>query len=158
MNKLWAVVALAMATNYSLAAADKKPAEPKPFEGKPAVALQVFDASGKVAKPIKGTKLNIAKKQDRLCWHSINVPVQGNVMIAEAIYAPAKAKAAASGSQVIPSPDGTSNTIITNLTNVNKEYVSRCWNFDNTDPVGKYKIDIQINDQVFKGLEFEIVK
>ncbi|MEG9488564.1 hypothetical protein [Mannheimia indoligenes] len=156
MNKLFTVLTLAMVSHYSFAAVEKPVT--KPLDGKPAVAIQIFDVSGKVAKPIQGNKLNIAKKQNRLCWNSINVPVEGKVMIAEAIYAPAKSKAISEGSQVQASPDGTSNTIITNLNNVTEKYVSRCWDFDKTDPIGKYKMDVQINDQVFKGLEFEIVK
>ncbi|MEG9531695.1 hypothetical protein [Mannheimia indoligenes] len=159
MNKLWAIVALAMATNYSFAAAGKKPAEPKPFEGKPTVVLQVFDISTKVARPIQGTTMSISKKQNQLCWHSINVPTQNKVMIAEAFYAPAKMKLSSPGSRVDSSEDGKNHTIITetNLVNHNQP-LSRCWGFDKTDPIGKYKMDVQINDQVFKGLEFEIVK
>lgn len=158
MNKLWTALALAMVSHYSFAAAEKPISKPLPFDGKPAIVVQVFDINGKVARPIKGNKLNIEKKQNRLCWNSVNVPVQGKVMIAEAIYAPGPAKASSEGSQVQPSPDGTSNTIITNINNATENYVSRCWTFDKSDPIGKYRLDVQINDQVFKGLEFEIVK
>lgn len=159
MNKLWAMVALAMATNYSLAAAEKKLAEPKPFENKPAVILKVFDMSTKVARPIQGTTLSISKKQNQLCWYSINVPVQNKVMIAEAFYAPAKMKFVSSRSQVDSSEDGKNHTIITETSLVNhNQPLSRCWRFYKTDPIGKYKMEVQINDLIFKGLEFEIVK
>lgn len=158
MNKLWAGLALAITTQYSLAAAEKTVPQPLPMEGKPAIVVQIFDTSAKVSRPIAGNKIDRSKKHNRLCWSSVNVPVQGKVMIAEAIYAPGPAKASSAGSQVQPSSDGTSNTIITNVNNITENYISRCWLFDHTDPIGKYRMDVQINDQVFKGLEFEIVK
>lgn len=63
MNKLYAALILALTTNYSLAAAEKKINEPKPFDGKPAIVLQVYDVSGKVEKQIKGTTLSIEKNK-----------------------------------------------------------------------------------------------
>lgn len=158
MKKLWLVLSLIMTTHYSFAAAEKKVATAKPIEGKPAVVLQVFDLNGKVARPIKGNILNISKKQSRLCWYSVNIPTQGKVMIAEAFYAPSRTKFISEGSRYNPSPDGTSNTIVTNLTNATPSNIQRCWDFNNSDPAGIYRIDIQINDYVFTDLTFEVKK
>ncbi|AHG77463.1 hypothetical protein CT138_06480 [Mannheimia varigena] len=158
MNKLLTIFALVVTSQYSFAAAEKTITPKTPVEGKPAVVLQVLDVSGKAAKPIKGNKLSISKKQTQLCWYSINVPTQNKVMIAEAFYAPAEMKLASPGSRVDSSEDGKNHTIITEVNLVNNQPLSRCWGFDKTDPVGKYKMEVQINNQIFKGLEFEIVK
>lgn len=158
MNKLLTTLALIVTAQYSFAAAEKVITPKVPFEGKPTVVLQVLDLNGKVARPIKGNKLSISKKQTQLCWHSINVPTQNKVMIAEAFYAPAKMKLVSPGSRVDSSKDGKNHTVITEANLVNNQSLSRCWGFDKNDPIGKYKMEIQINDQVFKGLEFEIVK
>ncbi|MEG9499005.1 hypothetical protein [Mannheimia indoligenes] len=159
MNKLWAIIALAMATNYSLAAANKKPAEPKPFEGKPAVALQVFDISTKVARPIQGTTMSISKKQNQLCWSSINMPLQNQkVKIVEVFYAPGIIKLDSPGSRINSAEDKKSHIIETEINNMSQQNINRCWAVDHRDPIGKYRLDIQINDYSFKGLEFEIAK
>ncbi|WP_209025912.1 hypothetical protein [Mannheimia haemolytica] len=158
MNKLWTVLALTITSHYSFAAAEKIVTKDLPAEGKPAVVLQVFDESEKIAKPIKGNKLFISKKQTRLCWHSINLPVQNKVTIAEAFYAPAAMKLASPGSKINSSADKKNHTIITEINLANNQVLNRCWGFDKTDPVGKYKMEIQINNHIFKGLEFEIVK
>ncbi|MDD0824692.1 hypothetical protein PTQ27_09495 [Mannheimia sp. AT1] len=158
MNKLYVALILALTANYSLAAAEKKANEPKPFDGKPTVGLHVFDTSTKVAKPISGNTLSISKKQNRLCWSSINVPLQNKVTIAEAFYAPDVLKIISEGSKVDSSADKKQHTIVSEITNVNTENLNRCWDFDKTDPIGKYQMEIQINDIIFKGLEFEIVK
>ncbi|STY62873.1 hypothetical protein M3704_06460 [Mannheimia haemolytica] len=158
MKKLSTLLALVMAAGYAAAAADKPVVKPIPFEGKPAVSLQVFDMSGKVARPIQGNTLSISKKQNRLCWVSVNIPLQGKVNIVEAFYAPAALTLVSPGSQFDSSADNKNHTIVTLVESNNNQSVSRCWSFDQTDPIGKYKLEVQIKDQVFKGLEFEITK
>lgn len=158
MNKLYAALILALTTNYSLAAAEKKINEPKPFDGKPAIVLQVYDVSGKVEKQIKGTTLSIEKKQNKLCWVSINVPIKPQTLLAEAFYAPDKFKLIAPGTKIDSSADQKNHTVVSQITNMNNQNFSRCWSFDKNDPIGKYQMEIQINDHIFKGLDFEIVK
>ncbi|QIM66784.1 hypothetical protein A4G16_05075 [Mannheimia granulomatis] len=158
MNKLWIALTLSLAANYSTAAAEKKVTEPKPFEGKPSVVLQVFDISSQIARPITGNTLSISKKQSRLCWSSVNLPVQNKAMVVEAFYAPNTLTLVSPGSKIDSSPDKKNHTIVTEINNMGNQNVNRCWGFDKTDPIGKYKMEIQINDYIFKGLEFEIVK
>lgn len=67
-------------------------------------------------------------------------------------------KLASPGSKIDSSADKKNHTIITEINLANNQVLNRCWGFDKTDPVGKYKMEIQINDHIFKGLEFEIVK
>lgn len=156
MKKWWTAAAVLVWANTSFAAAEKK-SEPA-FDGKPAIAMQILDISGKVARPIKGTTLSISKKQNRLCWSSVNVPTVGKVMVAEAFYAPSEFKIFSEGSEVRTSPDKKSHTVVTHMNQVGNQNITRCWNFDESDPKGKYQMEIQINNQVFKGLSFEIVK
>lgn len=158
MNKLYAALIFTLATPYSFAAAEKKIDEIKPMDGKPAVVLQVFDISGEADKPITGTTLSIEKKQNKLCWTSLNVPIQPKTLLAEAFYAPDKFKIVSQGSKVDSSADEKNHTIVSEVTNINSPNLSRCWVFNESDPIGKYKMEIQINDYIFKELAFELVK
>lgn len=63
MNKLWTVLALTITSHYSFAAAEKIVTKDLPAEGKPAVVLQVFDESEKIAKPIKEISSLLAKNK-----------------------------------------------------------------------------------------------
>lgn len=159
MNKLWTIVTLALATNSSFAAAEKAANKPQQAEKKPAIVLQIFDTSTKISRPIKGNKLSISKKQNQLCWNAVNLTLPTNeVTIAEAFYAPAPMNLLANGSTLESSADKKSHTVITKSKVQLNQVVGRCWGFDSTDPIGKYKLDVQINNIIFKDLAFEIVK
>lgn len=153
------LISLIVASSQSFAAMEKTEVKPLPFGGKPAVALQVFEVKNNVFKPIQGTKLSIRKKQNQLCWQSVNVPLQSNNMVAEAFYAPNEFKLNSPNSQITSSNDKKNHTIVTEIkTSEVSQYIRRCWSFDRKDPTGKYQMEVQINDHIFKGLEFEIVK
>lgn len=159
MNKLWSALALIISTQYSFAAADKPTEAVLQPKDKPMVSLQVLDISKKNPQPIAGNTLSISKKQNQLCWRSYNMLIPNKVMIAEAFYAPDAIKFTSPNSTIEASKDKKEYLIVTEMTNMNTgKYVGRCWTFNKTDPIGKYKMEIQINDQVFKGLEFELVK
>lgn len=156
MKKLL-VLAISMISATTMAAEGKKNEEPKAFDGKPAIALRVIDFSGKAPRVIKGNKLSISKKQ-QLCWSSINVPVSGKVRVAEAFYAPAATNFSSPGMTINASADKKEFLIVGDVAATNNEYVTRCWKFDSKDPVGAYRMEVQIGDVVFKNLAFEITK
>lgn len=141
----------------SVFAAPKADVKPQKQAKQPTVVLNVVDVSGKAPKLIKGTKISRSQKQ-QLCWHSTNVPLTGRVRVAEAFYAPAPTNFASQGMSVRASEDKKEFLIVGDIIPDNKEHLSRCWRFDNKDPIGKYKLDVQIGDIVFKGLSFEITK
>ncbi len=126
-------------------------------DGKPAITLRIVDAKGQVPIFITGNQLSLSQEH-KLCWATVNMRFDTKVHVVEEFHTPEKMSFAAPDTQVATSPDGKNHLLTTLLDSTNGEYVSRCWAFDNNDPIGKYKVDIQVNDYFFKGLEFEVIK
>lgn len=126
-------------------------------DGKPAITLRIVDAKGPVPIFITGNRLSLSQNH-KLCWATVNMGFDAKVHVVEEFHTPEKMSFAAPNTQVATSPDGKSHLLTTMLDSVNGEYVSRCWAFDKNDPIGEYKVDIQVNDYFFKDLEFEVIK
>ncbi|AWI51629.1 hypothetical protein AM202_02850 [Actinobacillus minor 202] len=141
----------------AIASANEKQEIKLPFNGKPSVVLRVVDFSTKSPRVIDGKSVSISKKQ-QLCWSSVNVPVSSKVRIAEAFYTPAETDFSSPGMVINASDNKKEFLILGEVASVNNEYISRCWKFDTTDPIGTYHMEIQIGDFVFKNLSFNVIK
>ena len=119
-----------------------------PINGQPAVVLNVYDVSSKTPSLVN----------QQLCWSSLNVPLTGRVRIAEAFYAPAPTNFASEGMSVTASEDKKEFLIVGDVIAKDKENITRCWKFGKSDPIGKYGMEVQIGNYVFRNLAFEIVK
>ena len=128
-----------------------------PINGQPAVVLNVYDVSSKSPSLVKGTQISRSQNQ-QLCWSSLNVPLTGRVRIAEAFYAPAPTNFASEGMSVTASEDKKEFLIVGDVIAKDKENITRCWKFGKSDPIGKYGMEVQIGNYVFRNLAFEVVK
>ena len=150
-----ATLALVSATAMAAPKTETKVADPT--NGQPAVVLNVYDFSSKSPRLVKGTQISRSQNQ-QLCWSSLNVPLTGRVRIAEAFYAPAPTNFASEGMSVTASEDKKEFLIIGDVIAKDKENITRCWKFGKSDPIGKYGMEVQIGNYVFKNLAFEVVK
>lgn len=129
-------------------------------ENAPRLKLAVYDISGKVPKDI-GQTYSLSKKNQILCWTAFNMPFSPTNQnhVTQIITAPNnKAKFISQGASITVSPDGKTSTIVSVEPSYNNEFVQLCWVMENTDPRGKYKMDIQVNDIKFGPASYEVVK
>lgn len=127
---------------------------------KPIMKIAVYDVSNKVAREL-GNKFSLKEsKNQRLCWVVFNMPFQpnSNTVIEEFTAPTNKAKFIAPQASVVVSKDGKTSTITRSMVAKNNEYIENCWRFDNSDPLGKYTLKVQVNNVTFGTSEFEIVK
>lgn len=150
-----ATLGLVSATAIAAPKTETKVADPT--NGQPTVVLNVYDFSSKSPRPVKGNKISHSKNQ-RLCWSSLNVPLTGRMRVAEAFYAPAPTNFASEGMSVTASEDKKSFLVVGDVIAKDKENITRCWKFDKSDPIGKYEMEVQIGNYVFKNISFEVVK
>lgn len=128
---------------------------------KPNAQIKIFDVSGKDNKLIEGTKLSRSKPR-QVCIAVNNVePLESNVF-AQFIVAPGKIAIHNKEESVkIETTDGGKEHLI--IVNLPKSFVVngsvlQCLRLEQTDPIGLYKVDVQFNGFVAKGLTFEVLK
>ncbi len=123
----------------------------------PMLNLAVYDTSTQVAKPL-GTQYSVSAKGIQLCWVAFNMPFSANNKVIEIFQSPDKATFSDTVGLVVSSEDKLWHKVSSSLSSQNNEFIQRCWAFDKNDPLGKYTLDIQINNVRFASQEFELVK
>lgn len=128
-------------------------------QSQPIAAIRVIDSSVKPEKLMEGNSLSRTKAR-KLCTIIENVNAQDNNQFAVYFQAPAPISFAGIQGK-IQSEDNQKNHLI--IFNVDKKDIKnnqfvQCWTFGKEDPIGEYKLDLQFNDIVFKGLSFNLLK
>lgn len=127
----------------------------------PSAQIKIFDVSGKDKKLIEGTQ--VSRSKPRQVCVSVNnvVPLENNVF-AQFIIAPHKFAIHNNEKfvKIETTSDGKEHLIVLNLpkSSVVNGNVLQCLQLEQTDPMGLYKVDVQFNDFVAKGLLFEVLK
>lgn len=140
----------------STLASEKVKAQAQP----PMMKVAVYDFSNKVTKDV-GDTYSRSNKNLRLCWAAFNMsfdPTNKNKVIQTFVAPNNKAKFSSSSGTTAVSADGKNSTVTSVLPSRNNEVIEECWKFDNTDPLGKYTLTVQVNDVRFAGYTFELVK
>lgn len=127
-------------------------------ETKPRLKLGVYDTSTQVAKDI-GLTYSVSNPKLMLCWTAGNMKFDAanRNQVVELVEAPSAAANFAKSGATVRRLDN-KISISSTMPAVNNEYVHHCWKFDNTDPLGKYKLSVQVNEIAFGAIEFELVK
>lgn len=127
-------------------------------ETKPHLKLGVYDTSTKVAKDI-GLTYSVSNKNLMLCWTVVNMKFDAanRNQVVEVFDAPTSSANFAKPGATVRKVDN-KISISSIIPSANNEYIQHCWKFDNTDPLGKYKMNVQVNETSFGPLEFELVK
>lgn len=158
MMKKALCLALGLITTYAVA--NTETSAPADVNNQPKMKVAVYDVSNKIARDV-GNKFSLKEsKNQRLCWAVFDMPFQpnGNVVIEEFTAPSSKSKFVDSTASIVVSADGKTSTITRSMSAQNNEFIEHCWRFDNSDPLGKYKFTLRVNDIAFGPYEFEIVK
>lgn len=125
----------------------------------PMAVIRVFDTSGKEPRLMDGNRLSRHKSR-QMCVFIHNVPLEEQNLFAEYFQAPKPMKLHFEGANV-QAEDNQKNFLISFTIPkeaIKDNVVSQCWTFTKKDPIGTYKLDVQFNSIVFKGLEFKVLK
>lgn len=147
-------IALGVLTTSVAFSADQTASAPR--DTRPMMRFGVFDTSNAVARQVE--KYSASNPAHRLCWAAFNMPFQPSNQIIEVFKSPQKANFMDPASRTTSSKDGKTHTIETSLPSSNGEFIERCWAFDTKDPIGKYSVDIKVNDVTYPTQYFEVVK
>lgn len=125
----------------------------------PMISLYVLDSSSKIAHPLKTTTYSVKNtKTHQLCWTAVNVPFKASNEVIESFVAPAESTFMAKEGSVISSKDKTKHEITYRKPSTNNEFIGNCWKFDDSDPKGKYSLQVRVNDILFPVQNFEVTK
>lgn len=123
----------------------------------PKMILGVFEHTNTGLKPTSQNAISRSNPNIRICWVAYDLNIPRKVNVTETILSPQRAVFENNNGQTYSSADGKQHQILSTLDNVNGA-VSQCWQFDKTDPIGQYRIDIQIDEIVFPTQKFSVVK
>ncbi|OOF39964.1 hypothetical protein BKK49_06885 [Rodentibacter rarus] len=158
MKKTLALVSIATMLFGAVNAAEAKIAHHQKNTASPEIYLSVFDTSTEPFTDLNTTVLSRSQSNLRLCWVAKG-RFSETVSTIETLNAPAKQQVMAKGSQISTSQNGKVNVIRSTLeSSAQGERLVRCWHFDETDPLGKYKFQIQIMGEIYQDLPFSVVK
>ena len=134
---------------------------PADSDNSPIAALRVFDISGTNAKALEGNELSRSKPRE-VCLLVGNVPVQDSNTLVQYLQAPAKTKIEMPANMAKVEAENNGQNFLISKTITKAEMPNNravfCWRFTKEDPLGEYKLDVQFNDIVFKGLKFKVLK
>lgn len=131
---------------------------PQLVNNPPMLKLAIYDFSNNVRREVEGRKYSINNKNHQLCWVAFSMPFQLKNAVSEVFVSPSNTVFSVPSASVMTSEDGKTHTIKEDLPAINNEFLTRCWRFDETDPQGKYILQVQINDIHFEPQSFEVVK
>ncbi|MBN6710250.1 hypothetical protein JFL47_11805 [Haemophilus haemoglobinophilus] len=128
-------------------------------EKQPMAVIRVFDTSVKPYKIIEGNKLSRSKPR-HLCLYIVNANIQEKNLFAQYVQAPAPIKVNVPNARVQIEDNKKNFLIVFNMMKkeIKDNTPTQCWGLGKTDPIGTYKLDVQFNNIVFKGLEFQLLK
>ena len=157
MNKTFVLV---LGILSSAVLAEDKVLQPLPEKViEPKLHLAIFDTSNKVARQIEGLQYSLSNHKNlSLCWTAFDLAIKHKNQVKEIFSSPKKATFTDSSGINNRSKEGTKHQIETNLAGTNNEFIQKCWAFDKSDPLGKYSIEVQINNIKYPALSFEIIK
>ncbi|OOF36803.1 hypothetical protein [Rodentibacter heidelbergensis] len=123
----------------------------------PEIYLSVFNTSTEVFTDLKTTTLSRSNPNLQLCWVAQGQFGQ-TVSVVETLKAPKKQNVVANGSEVSTSKNGRENVIRSTLNASEQGHLVRCWRFDESDPLGKYKLKVQILEKSYPDFSFTVAK
>lgn len=123
----------------------------------PKMAFGVYEQTKTGLKPANQTVLSRTDGKTRLCWAAYDLPLQPSANIVEHIASPSAA--------VFNDPQGRSERTHNGLQHhiyfdriLLDGTVSRCWQFSKTDPIGEYKMQIEVGKIQFPAYTFTVTE
>lgn len=148
--------ALLMAANTAFANTDMT--EPNLLDmpsGAPVAAVSVVDTTGGVYKILDTNIISRTNPNQLLCWSVANLPIRSEYTVREQIESPAKAQFIHPEAHTYTTNNGKTHLITSEIKSSVGD-ISKCWLFDNNDPLGNYSMGISVENWEFTGLNFQV--
>lgn len=127
----------------------------------PMLRMEVFKQNSKTKEMtiIEGRKISRSKKDQHLCWIAFNLPINSENNVVEILNSPKPARFSDKNSLIEYSEDKKKIVIrsVTKGSNNHKD-IQRCWQFEPKDPIGKYTLQVYVNDVEYPVLTFNVIK
>lgn len=148
--------ALLIAANTAFANTDMT--EPNLLDmpsGAPVAAVSVVDTTGGVYKILDTNIISRTNPNQLLCWSVANLPIRSEYTVREQIESPAKAQFIHPEAHTYTINNGKTHLITSEIKSSVGD-ISKCWLFDNNDPLGNYSMGISVENWEFTGLNFQV--
>lgn len=109
---------------------------------------------------IDSDTLSRSNPKHRLCWSVVgSAPIFGNtVAVVETFTSPAGASFSSPQTVTTRSADGRTHELRGSLNSIGQTAVQNCWKFDETDPLGKYSISVNVDGSQLPTFDFVITR
>lgn len=126
----------------------------------PFIVISAFEKNS--ANQLNSLNSRVVKRSEashRLCWVILNHAKQGKIKVEEHIYSPASTQFVdPSATFVGRSQDGKYHRLDRELRVMPEhQQLEKCWQFDQTDPLGVYEIQLKVDDIEFPKQEFRLI-
>lgn len=126
----------------------------------PFIVISAFEKNA--ANQLNSLNSRVVKRSSanqRLCWVILSHHKQGKIKVEEHIYSPAAAQFIdPSATFVGRSQDGKYHRLDRELRVMPEhQQLEKCWQFDQTDPLGVYEIQLKVDDIEFPKQEFRLI-
>lgn len=119
-------------------------------------AAGIFEQGNGAVRRVENTQ-NIVGKQQRFCWVAHNLPMKSHYLVTEIMHSPKKLKVSAPDMRTTAIDGGKTNIInATRALNYNGNFIEHCWEFEESDPEGKYTLEIKVGDFTLPTQQFEV--
>ncbi len=119
-----------------------------------------YNVNNGVVTPLQNNTISRGNPNHRLCWTVIApVPMFTQTVSAkETITSPVGGSFTDGKSIVQSSIDGTHHVVSSMITPIGGTILERCWQFNTSDPLGKYTLSSEFNGEVMPMREFTVVE
>lgn len=122
------------------------------------IYLSVFDKTQNPMTDLKKRELSRASKSEMVCWVAKG-KFPKKVKVIETFKTQAKAEFSKEGAKIDSSENKKLHSITSDIPSVNDgEYVMNCWEFGRWDPLGKYRLTVQVGKQKYEMQSFELIQ
>ena len=157
MKKIAIVISALLLSAQSLASSTEQ-SQNQNAEPSKDIYLSVFDKATEPMNDLKKRELSRSLKAEAVCW-VVSGKFPNKVKVVETFKTQAKAKFTMENAKIEVSPNEKLHTITSTIDSVNNgDYVMNCWEFGRWDPLGKYRLTVQVGDQKYEMQSFELLQ
>ncbi|MDY4279493.1 MAG: pseudouridine synthase [[Pasteurella] mairii] len=126
----------------------------------PIIYLSTVDTSGNILKSLNTTIYSVSNAKLNLCWEVAGMPLSAQNNVVEVMTGPERFTVIGDNNSSVDADKSGKVYTIKQVAApaINNEFIRRCWKFDKNDPLGEYKLDVDVNGVSFPTRTFTLIK